>query len=220
MVEISSNQMCSPGGDRGEQDWCVFGGERNACGQCATFGLKHLQLYGKFGQATVLRFGGEVGASFFERITAGTEHNVRQFPEAEKSCTGTVGGGEQDVGVEKEPVHETALLGATVGDGVRVETQFFDFAAGTIVVGAVCCVGKQEFCFAFWSVFFDGDEHGGAKQDAFVARLSGDVGAFLQAKAAAEVHRYDDGAAFANAGRIQARVSNQDIRESVYQIFR
>jgi hypothetical protein len=166
-----------------------------------------------------LRFSGEVGASFFQRIPAGAESNARQFPEAKKSGSRMVGGGEEDVSVEKEPVHETALLRAAVGGGIGVEAQLFDFTAGTIVVGAVCCVGKQEFCFTFWSVLFDGDEHRRAKQDAFVARLSCDVGAFFQAKAAAEFHGYDDSAAFADAGGTHVSVSNQDIRESVYQIF-
>jgi len=91
------------------------------------------------------------------------------------------------------------LLRATVGDGIWVEAQLFDFAAGAIVVGAACCVGEQEFCFAFGGVLFDRHEHGGAKQDAFVTWLGGDVGAFFQAKAAAKLCWDDDGAAFADA---------------------
>jgi hypothetical protein len=106
-----------------------------------------------------------------------------------------------------------------VGDGIGIEAHLFNFAAGAIVVGGVCCVGKQEFCFALWSVLFDGDEDGGAKQDAFVARLGSNVGAFFEAKAAAEFCGYDDGAAFADAGGIQGSVSDQDVRESVYQIL-
>jgi hypothetical protein len=36
----------------------------------------------------------------------------------------------------------------------------------------------------------------------------------------AEVHGHDDGAAFANAVGTQMSISDQDIKESVYQIFR
>jgi len=166
-----------------------------------------------------LRIGGEVGAGFFQRVTAGTENDFGKFPEAEKAGTGAVGGGEEDVGVEKEPVHEVALLGAAVGDGVWVETQLFDFAAGAIVIGAVYCIGEKKFCFALRSVLLDGNEHGRAKQDAFVAWLSSDVGALFEAKAAAKFCGDDDGATLANAGGIQERISIQSVRESVYQIF-
>lgn len=166
-----------------------------------------------------MRIGGEVGAGFFQRIAAGTEDDGGQSPKAKKSGGGTIGGREEDVGVEEEPVHETGLLRATVGDGIGIEAELFDFAAGAIVVGAVCSVGKQEFRFALWSVLFDGDEDGGTKQDTFVARLGGNVGAFCKAKAAAEFCGYDDRAAFANAGGIQGSVSDQDVRESVYQIL-
>lgn len=112
-----------------------------------------------------------------------------------------------------------ALLGAAVGDGIGVETQLFDLAASAIVVSTACCIRKQEFGFAFWSVFFDWDEHGGAKQNAFVARLGGDVGAFFEAKAAAKICGYDDGAAFPDACGIQEGVSDPNVRLSVYQIF-
>ena len=166
-----------------------------------------------------MRLGGKVGAGFFQRITAGTKDDAGQFPKAKKSGSGSIGGGEEDVGVEEEPVHETALLWAAVGDGIGIEAHLFDFAAGAIVVGGVCCVGKQEFCFALWSVLFDWDEDSRAKQDAFVERLRGNVGAFFEAKAAAEFCGYDDGAASADAGRIQRSVSDQDVRESVYQIL-
>src|SRR5580658_5857459 len=99
-----------------------------------------------------------------------------------------------------------ALLGPAVGDGIGVEAQLFDFGAG----GGV---GEQEFGFAFGSVLFDGDEHGGAKQNAFVAWLGGDVGAFFEAKAAAEFCGYDNGAAFADAGGIQGSASSSECQE-------
>lgn len=152
-----------------------------------------------------MRIGGKVGSGFFQRVTAGAENDFGKSPEAEKAGTGAVGGGEEDVGVEKEPVHEVVLLRTTVGDGIWVEAKLFDFAASTVVVGAACGIGEQEFGLTLWSVFLDRDEHGGAKQDAFVARLGGDVGAFFEAKAAAKFSGDDDGATLADTGGIQGR---------------
>jgi hypothetical protein len=62
---------------------------------------------------------------FFQRITAGTEDDTGPFPKAKKSGSGPIGGGEEDVGVEEEPVHETALLWATVGNEIGIEAQLW-----------------------------------------------------------------------------------------------
>ena len=85
------------------------------------------------------------------------------MPKPQKAGVWTIGGGEEDVGVEEEPVHNGELLGAAVGDGVGIEAEAFDFAAGTAVIGSVRGGGKKELGFQLRRVFFDRDDHGGAE---------------------------------------------------------
>ena len=162
-------------------------------------------------KAVTLGFCGEVDACFFESIAGRAKDDVRKFPEAEKPRNGLVSSGEEDVGVEEEPVHEAALFRATMGDGVRVEAELFDFAASAIVIGTGGGVVQQEFGFAFGRVLFNGDDQGGPKQDTVVARFGGDEGAFLQAKAAAKLCGNDDCAAFADSGGIHRKGSFQNV---------
>ncbi len=118
----------------------------------------------------------------------------------QETGVGTISGGEEDVGVEEEPVHSGGLLGRVVGNGVGIEAEALDFAAGAAVVGKVCGSGKKKFGLALRRVFFDGDDDGGAKQNAVLASFGSDKRAFVETEALAELCRDDDGAAFADFG--------------------
>ncbi len=93
--------------------------------------------------------GDEVGrAGFLQGIVPSAKHNIGQPPKPQKTGVRTIGGGEEDVGVEEEPVHRGGLLGRAVGNGVGIEAEAFDFAAGAAVVGNAGGSGKQEFGLA------------------------------------------------------------------------
>ena len=144
---------------------------------------------------------GKVGAGFLQGIVPSAKHDIRQPPKPEETGFGTIGSGEEDVGVEEEPVHKRRLLGGAVGNGVGIEAEAFDFAACAAVVGNACGSGKKEFGFALRGVFFDGNDDGGAKKDAILASFGGHKGAFVEAEALAELCRDDDGASFADFSR-------------------
>src|SRR6267143_4290013 len=135
------------------------------------------------------------------RNTGWRESSRRSRPRFHSHCHSPRSAcGEEDVGVKEEPVNGGGLFGRAVGNGVRIEAELFDFAAGAAVVGNACGSGKKEFGLALRRVFFDGDDGGGAKQDAVRAGFGGDERAFVETETLAELRRDDDGAAFADFG--------------------
>jgi hypothetical protein len=85
-------------------------------------------------------------------------------------------------------------------DGVGIEAEAFDFTAGAAVVGGAGGGGKKKFGFAMRGVFFDGNDGGGAQQDAVISSFGSDERAFVETEALAELGRDDDSAAFADFG--------------------
>ncbi len=148
---------------------------------------------------------GKVSTGFLQGIVPSAKHNIGQPPKPEETGVWTISGGEEDLGVKEEPVHDGGLLGRAVGNGVGIEAEALNFAAGAAVVGNARGRGKQEFGFALRGVSFDGNDDGGAKKDAVLAGLGCDKRAFVETEALAELCRDDDGAAFADFGGFHER---------------
>jgi hypothetical protein len=219
MAEVAGDEVTGACRNGSEKDGGIFFGERNAGGQIITRGFEELQSSRKTGKAAALRFGGKVDSGFFQGVLGGTEDDVWEFPEFKEAGAGAVRGGEEDVGIEEEPVHPRVLFRAAVRNGIRVEAEFLNLAACPAIVRRGGGVVEQKFRFAFWCVFFNCDYDGRAKQDSVVTSLGSDERAFFDAEAAAELRRNDDGATLAYSGGIHGRVSLQIIGMSVYQTF-
>ena len=148
VAQISGDEVGRAGFDGCQKDGDVFFRQVDATGQIARHGVKEFEVFRKPIEAVTLSIYGKVSAGFLQGIVPSAKHNIGQPPKPQKTGVRTIGGGEEDVGVEEEPVHRGGLLGRAVGNGVGIEAEAFDFAAGAAVVGNACGSGKQEFGLA------------------------------------------------------------------------
>jgi len=215
--QIAGDEVRTAGFDSCQKDGDVFFGQVDASRQLARRGVKKIEVLRKPVEAAALGNFGEVDTGFFQGITGSAKLNIGQLPKPQEARVGTIRGGEQDIGVKEEPVHGGGLFGRTVGDGVGVEAEAFDFAAGPPVVGSGCGGGKKEFGLALRRVLFNRNDDGGAKEDAVLAGFGGDEGAFVETEALAELRGDDDRAAFADFGGFHEVLASSGISEC--QIF-
>jgi hypothetical protein len=66
---------------------------------------KRLSFSGEAIEPVALSVFAEVDAGFFQGVTGRAKLDIRQTPKLEETGVGAIGGGEEDVGIQEEPVH-------------------------------------------------------------------------------------------------------------------
>ena len=177
---VSRDEMRGLGGDGRLENGDVFLGELDSFEELDRTLRDHLEASNELLEAGELLVRVEVPPGFLEGIRRGEEIYVLELPEPEKTGAFTVGGREEDVGVEEEPLHVEALgCRPFVRDGIGVEAHLPDFLMGPLIVLAVDHVLQEERGAAFLGVDLDGQRDGGPKQEALGSFLHQDFPSLL-----------------------------------------
>ncbi len=123
VLDIAGQQMGGAGTDGGQEDWAV------ALRQIEAWGVERLRWSGrddfhgctKLLQVFALLCSGEVATGFLHRVGRGNECHATQLEELPEPGVVPVGGGEQDIGIQEDPIHALGLGRVVVRNGVRVE---------------------------------------------------------------------------------------------------
>ena len=177
-------------------------------------GVEQTDAPGEFRKPASLSAFGKVDSSLFEGVVGRTKDYALQFPEPEESRIRPVGSGEENVSVQKQAVH---LPRSPVRDRVGIKPEFFHFPSRALVVFCRCRRGEEELRFAFGRVSLDRHNNGGSDEDALLAGLRSDNGAFLDAVAFSQFGWDDDGPALAHLDSFHKITCCQYIRISVFQ---
>ena len=146
----------------------------------------------------------QVSASFLEGVGGSEELNVLELPKLEKTGIFPVGGREENVGVEEEPVHGAVSgLGAFMRDGIGVEAHLPDLLTRSLVVLSGDGVLEKERRAALFRVNLDGKRDRRSEQEALGGFLDQDFPSFLESVALPKRRRDHNGSSFPDSGDLR-----------------
>ena len=146
----------------------------------------------------------QVSASFLEGVGGPEELNVLELPKLEKTGIFPVGGREENVGVEEEPVHGAVSgLGALMRDGIGVEAHLPDLLTRSLVVLSVDGVVEKERRAALLRVNLNGKRNRRSEQEPLGGFLDQDFPSFLKSVVLAKRRRDHNGSSFTDSGDLR-----------------
>ena len=157
-------------------------------------------------QAPTLIVPSEVALRLGHRVRRREHGHACAAPEHEETGVGAIRGREQDVGIEKDPVHRarpaSALAWPVVSDRPRIDAQLPDGPDGGSVVTSIDGIRKEKLRDSSGRVHLDGHRDGGPDQDALGAFLGDDERAFLDPELATHPGGDDDGTPLSHPARL------------------
>jgi len=135
-----------------------------------------------------------------QRVPRGAQRHLLQLPELRKTCVRLVRRGEQDIGVEEQPLH---LRGWRVRSRIGIEAQLFGvlFApCGNRPDRWRCVAGTLPYARR---VPLDWHDRSGANEDVLLLLGDHDT-AFFDAQALAPLRGYNDRTAFPDSCRLHS----------------
>ena len=155
-------------------------------------------------QALTLLLGVEVPPRLLEGIAGGEKLDLLKLPKPEKSGVFAVGGGEEHVGVEEEPIHVEALgLGPFVRDRVGIEAHLPDFLTDPLIILTIQGVLEEKLRAAFLGVHLDGQRDRRPEQEALGGFLNQDLPSHFKAIALSKRSWDHDGSPFSDSRNLR-----------------